>query len=353
MRANESFTPVVLTRHLQNEELFPVTRIYSLDRVSGAARFFNQASYRLRGYYSLFAAAAPDAKLIHAHFGHIGYKALGLARKLRVPLITTFYGYDVSALGRQASYRRRFARLFQEGQLFLAEGPCLARSLEELGCPREKIRIFHLGVDILPDRQGSAASLMPTGFSIEQIRVLFAATFTDKKGWPDALAAFAQAAREMPNLRLRLIGGGEDEARVTAVIRDLKIESRIDRSGYVNHGELLREMRASDIFLQPSRVAANGNTEGGAPVTLIDAQSVGLPICATMHADIPEVAPHDVSALLAPERDINAIAHNILRLATDRQLRQRLGAGGRAHVAAEYNWAIQGPRLAEIYKSVL
>jgi colanic acid/amylovoran biosynthesis glycosyltransferase len=112
-------------------------------------------------------------------------------------------------------------------------------------------------------------------------------------------------------------------------------------------------MRAADIFLQPSRTADNGNTEGGAPITLIDAQSVGLAICSTTHADIPEVAPHGVSALLSPERDPGALTQNLLKLATDRALRQRLGQGGRNHVSREYNWAIQGPRLAEIYRSLL
>src|SRR6185437_987328 len=149
------------------------------------------------------------------------------------------------------------------------------------------------------------------------------------KGWSDAIHAFALAAKRMPNLRLRLIGGGEDEARVTATIRDHAIESRVDRSGYVSHDELLREMINSDIFLQPSRTAANGNTEGGAPVTLIDAQSVRLPICATTHADIPEVSPHGVSALLATEGDVLPISENLVRLAQNRDLRLELGKRGR------------------------
>ncbi len=348
IRANAEFTPIVLARHKVNPEAFPVDKLYSMDELPAWQRALDELHFRTRGYSRFFAQRLQKPSLIHAHFGHIGFKALGLARRFNIPLITSFYGYDVSALGRNPRYRKRYAQLFAEGNLFLAEGPHLAKSLAELGCPREKIRVFHLGVDLIPidDR------IYTTRAADIGTRVLFAATFTEKKGWADALRAFARASRQV-QMRLRLIGGGEDEDLVTKAIRELGIESLVDRSGYVTHDELLREMMASDIFLQPSRTAANGNTEGGAPVTLIDAQSVKLAICATSHADIPEVAPHGVSSLLSPEGDVELLSENLLRLARDPQLRRQFGENGRARIEAEYNWSIQGPRLATIYKSCL
>ncbi len=355
IRSNPEFEPLVLSRHLVNPEKFPVENIVAIDQMPAASRKVDELIARLCGFSRFFEkgvlniqSTGKNVALIHAHFGHIGYKALGLAQRLNLPLITSFYGYDVSALGREPRYRKRFSRLFTEGTLFLAEGPHLAKSLEELGCPNEKIRIFHLGVDVVPlDKMKSTEHSRP------DIRVLFAATFTEKKGWADALHAFAQTAARVPQLRLRLIGGGEDEDKVTTTIRELGIEARVDRTSYVTHEQLLVEMQNSDIFLQPSRTAANGNTEGGAPVTLIDAQSMKLAICATTHADIPEVSPHGVSALLAPEGNIRQIGENLEKLALNAELRRELGNKGRTRVETEYNWAIQGPRLAKIYHSCI
>jgi colanic acid/amylovoran biosynthesis glycosyltransferase len=346
--ANEAFEPLVLTKQLMNLDLFKVKKIVSIDQLHPVEKLLNNASYRVRHYHPLFLKTCREnsAALIHAHFGHIGYKALGLKRKLGIPLVTTFYGYDVSALGRIPSYQRRFRELFRDGDLFLAEGPHLGRCLEALGCPPEKIRVFHLGVHV--DQYPCFARPEK-----ETVQVLFAATLTDKKGWSDALRSFQIAHLQFPNLRLRLIGAGEDEEKVSVVIKELGLADVVNRSGYVTHEVLLQEMLRADIFLQPSRTAANGNTEGGAPVTLIDAQATGLSICATEHADIPEVSPHRISALLSAEKDVSALARHLLELAQSPNLRRELGQAGRLRVEADYNWKTQGPRQAQLYRDLL
>src|SRR3712207_3904551 len=66
--------------------------------------------------------------LIHAHFGPDGATALFLARRLRVPLIVTFHGYDISesdeVAGRSFSAHRlylgRRGALQREGSRFIA-----------------------------------------------------------------------------------------------------------------------------------------------------------------------------------------------------------------------------------------
>ena len=71
----------------------------------------------------------------------------------------------------------------------LCEGPFMGDALVRLGCPREKIRIHHLGIEtdkivFVPRRWNSGTPL----------RVLIAATFTEKKGVPDALEALGRIA---------------------------------------------------------------------------------------------------------------------------------------------------------------
>lgn len=346
--ANHEFEHLVLAKRVLNLDQFKVKKIVALQTLPRLTRFWNEIIYRLFGHQPAFVRACQREKvaLIHAHFGHIGFKAIGLKQKLGVPLVTTFYGYDVSALGRIPSYRRRFEKLFQKGDLFLAEGPCLSAALVALGCPQEKIRVFHLGVHV--DQYEFQARP-----DHKQIRILFAATLTEKKGWSFAVKAFARAAKLNPDIRLRLIGEGEDEAALTQLIEKLGIGPRVERSGYVKHDQLIEEMLRADVFLQPSQTAKNGNTEGGAPVTLIDAQATGLAICATFHADIPEVSPHNVSALLSPENEIEFLSENLIRLCADHALRTRLGAAGRKRVEQDYNWKIQGERESQLYSSLL
>src|SRR5206468_3825224 len=86
--------------------------------------------------------------VIHAHFGQRGYAVLLIKRRLGVPLVTTFYGYDMSVLPQLPGWSARLARLFNEGDLFLCEGPCMRQKLIELGAPADKVRIQRIAIHI-------------------------------------------------------------------------------------------------------------------------------------------------------------------------------------------------------------
>ena len=86
------------------------------------------------------------------------------------------------------------------------------------------------------------------------------------------------------------------------------------------------------IFLSPSVTARDGDSEGGAPVSIIEAAATGMPVVASTHADIPEVVVDGESALLSPERDVDALAQNLERLVTEPHVWEPMGRRGRAHV---------------------
>ena len=63
----------------------------------------------------------------------------------------------------------------------------------------------------------------------------------------------------------------------------------------------------------------------GLPVTLMEATSVGLPIVATSVGGIPQILEDEVDALLVPPGDPGALVEAMTRLASDPELRERLG----------------------------
>ncbi|MCS4101407.1 glycosyltransferase involved in cell wall biosynthesis [Salinibacter ruber] len=67
------------------------------------------------------------------------------------------------------------------------------------------------------------------------------------------------------------------------------------------------------VLLTPSVEASDGNNEGGAPVTLIEAAATGMPIVSSWHCDIPDVLHHKKTGLLA-EEDTEQIAGHLERL---------------------------------------
>jgi colanic acid/amylovoran biosynthesis glycosyltransferase len=291
--------------------------------------------------------------LLHAHFGHTGWRWLPAARRLALPLVTSFYGWDISVLPRRPFWRGRYRQLFAAGARFLCEGPAMAHALESLGCPPEKIGIQRLGIDAR-GVEVRRRSLLPG----EPLSVLAAARFTEKKGLPDAIAAVALASREI-DVRLTVAGAAtarsdRREARLIAEAAQASgLGERLRFVGVLPHDALLALALRSHVLLQPSRTAANGDSEGGAPVTLVDVGATGLPAVATRHADIPEVVSDGASGLLAAERDVPALAAQLVRLAREPMLLPRLSEGAAARARGEFGVERCAASLRAHYESVV
>lgn len=331
--------------------LRPFTRSFqALSRVSSLQhkRYDRLLSGFYRYAWPILATTELQAwapRVIHAHFGDQATRSLGLKAATAAPMVTTFYGYDL-ALAREPFWRRQYARLFQQGELFLVEGRAMARKLAAIGCPPSKIRVQHLGVDLsrIPFKPRAPES---------PCRILISASFREKKGIPQALQAYAKVLAEHPGkLKLTVLGDGPLRDSIHALARELGLFDSIRWLGYQPHAVFLEEARRHHVFLHPSITASDGDTEGGAPVSILEAQASGLPVIATQHADIPEVTCPD-SAELVPERDIDALAAALARVALQPQRWAAMGEAGRRHVEAEYDARQQGLRLEALYESLI
>src|SRR5206468_10582768 len=100
------------------------------------------------------------------------------------------------------------------------------------------------------------------------------------------------ATASHPGPELRLIGDGELRSRIEALARELGIGDEVVFLGAQPHARFREELLRAHLFLSPSVTAADGDTEGGAPVGIIEASATGMPVVATRHADIPEVIRH-------------------------------------------------------------
>ena len=336
---SRKFRPLVLTDVVQNLSAFPVlcVRLIEQEELDG---FRRRLGHRFRAF--MHALDYPncfediiredDIPLLHAHFGPMGYHALGLKRRLKLPLITSFHGYDASAMFRQAGWQRAFNRLFREGDLFLVVGTQMADRLCSFGCPRAKIRVQHVGIDL--DRIPFRAREWP-GAGCEVV-LLYCGRLVEKKGVLDALLAFARVADRWKKLVFRIVGDGPLREVLKKAVQDLRLQSRVVLCGALSHGETLREMQQAHLFILPSAQAPDGDMEG-APVVLMEAQAAGLPVISTRHADIPEVVLEGKTGFLAPEYDTRALAACLETLLSHPDTWADMGRLGRLHVEQHYN----------------
>jgi glycosyltransferase involved in cell wall biosynthesis len=162
------------------------------------------------------------------------------------------------------------------------------------------------------------------------------------KAHDDLINAIAIAREKNKNLYCFIAGDGELEDELQEQARRLGIQEYVLLPGHIDHNELLACLKASDLYVMPSR------TEG-TPVALLEAAVFGKPIVASDVGGIPELVFNEEHALLVEVGNVSALAQAILRVAGDVTFAHRLGEQARARVEANFSLARQAQLTAESY----
>lgn len=294
------------------------------------------------------------ATVLHSHFGQVGWADVKLAKDAGLKHVTTFYGADVHQAARlDGRWYERYRHLFENVDRVLCEGPFMAESVIDLGCPEHKVMVHPLGVDL---ERHPFAFLPPS--PNELIRVLVAGTFRQKKGIPIAIEALNRVSEQSDvPFQLDLVGDATqkpgDQEEKSAIEKALsRATYPVTRHGFVDHERLRQLMNECHLMLSPSITAYDGDCEGGAPVTLIEAAAVGTPIVSTTHCDIPGVVTHQETGWLAPERDVGALAHHLEEAFRTTDAWEKMALQARAHVEQRFDAVKQGKALEAIYRSL-
>ncbi|MEE8422934.1 MAG: glycosyltransferase [Thermodesulfobacteriota bacterium] len=325
---------IVVARESANTDLFPWKDVSIHHSNISGPFFIPKVLLGLDTFWKFCYDIVKTRKVavLHAHFGHLGYQMLRLRRRTGLPLVTSFYGMDVSAIARKRRWQRNYRILFEEGDVFMVEGNHLKNSLVALRCPEEKIRIQHLGVEL---DQVPFISRVPKDDS--KVVILFCGRFIQKKGLIDALRAVREGHRCYPDLEFRLIGDGEKRPQVEEFIKTNGMESYVRLLGMQPYSVVREELEKADIFIHPSLTAGDGETEGGAPTILLDAQASGLPVLSTLHCDIPEYVLDGKSGFLVQEKDWEALSDRLIYLLKNQDIWEKMGKAGRKHIEDHYD----------------
>ncbi len=349
----------VVCERTANLDQFHVDNIHSLERLGSLVATWDRTlrKLRLRRHLAFFEQVARRVRpqIVHSHFGNVGWVNRGVVRALRAKHVVTFYGQDVNRLPNAFPvWRARYRELFADVDRVLCEGKHMAGCIVALGCPEEKIRIHHLGIKV------DAIPFVPRRwFSGEPLRVLIAASFVEKKGIPYAIEALARLARDVP-VALTIVGDARPEPasraekrRILATLERTGLLAKTRLLGYQPHAMLLREAYAHHLYMQASITATDGDTEGGAPISLIEMLATGMPVVSTVHCDIPDAIGTELASWLAPERNANALEAITRRVLAQAPDWGALVAQGRDHIAREYDCRRQAVRLLANYREVL
>jgi colanic acid/amylovoran biosynthesis glycosyltransferase len=255
----------------------------------------------------------------------------------------------MSRLIQQKKWQERYRILFDKGDIFLVEGLYMKSALLKLGCPQEKIQIQRIAIPLdkinfLPRRPKR---------NNEKVILIFSGRFVEKKGLLYALKAVEKVKEDGRNIEFRVIGNGILKAEIERFIQIHRMGDYARLLGFLPYENYLKEMQKADIFILPSITAADGDSEGGAPTVILEAQAMGMPIISTYHGDIPNVVIPGKSALLSEEKNIGQLATNIAYLLDNQQIWETMGCCGREFVENYHDIRLEAERLEDKYRFII
>ena len=185
-------------------------------------------------------------------------------------------------------------------------------------------RMYH-GVDhaLFHPTQRALAVGAPLIVSVGRLRA--------KKGLDNLIDACALLRQRGQAFACEIVGYGEEQARLQAQIDRLGLTDQVRLVGKLAREQVIERYAHAAVYVQPSRIAADGDRDG-IPNVLLEAMAMGLPVVASRVSGIPELVGDGDNGLLVEADQPAALADAITRLLKQPALCASLGCRARATV---------------------
>jgi glycosyltransferase involved in cell wall biosynthesis len=278
--------------------------------------------------------AREHVTVVNPHFPNLESLHFAFLKKLRLfrgRLVLSFHGSDYYwALASRGFERRAWRYLLRSADSIVACSNDLRRKLCEFEpSVAQRICTIPNGIDF--DQFESEATTHTEDSGLGSF-ILSVGTFERQKGQDLLVNAFARVRRELPAIRLVMIGrtgAALDDLR--SMIADAGLGESVTLIENLTHAQVVPWMQQASVFVLPSRREAFG-------IVLLEAAACRKPVVASRVGGIPEVIEDGRTGLLVPPEDVQALADAILRIYREPGEASRLAQNLHDHVKSSFTW---------------
>lgn len=273
--------------------------------------------------------------VVLAEYGNTGAAVVEICRKLKLPLLVHFHGYDASveSVLKDCGY---YKDLFQYAKyIFIVSAPMKERLLS-LGCPPEKL---------VYNPYGPHESFFDVHLNAPGKKFISLGRFVNKKAPYYSILAFKKVMEKHPDAELIMGGNGVLWEMCYNLVKYYNLQENIKLPGVVSPEEFKNHLADSLAFVQHSVIAMDGDMEG-MPVAILEANAAGVPVIATKHAGIPEVIIHRENGFLIDEHDVASMANYITELIEKPWLAKEMGLKGKEIIQKDFTMSMHINRIS-------
>lgn len=238
-------------------------------------------------------------------------------------------------------YPRLIERALAAGAVVHTPSHFVAEEVREhFSAPRDQVVAIHSGVPMLPPADPTA---VPAGVDLSRPYVLSVGTAEPRKDLPGLVAAFSQAAAELPDLQLVLVGpDGWGSDALGAEIARSEARSRIVTTGFVSDAALA-------ALIESARALAYPSIYEGFGFPPLQAMAAGVPVVTTSAGALRETCGG--AALMVDPGDRDGLAAGLVAAVADEARRSILITAGQTRVG-DFTWSEAAIAMASLYRRV-
>jgi glycosyltransferase involved in cell wall biosynthesis len=234
---------------------------------------------------------------------------------LETNLLIASYVYTMERLAVALYKRRRIP--------FIVGSPSTERELLEAGFRRDDIALVNYGVDhSMHNLEGASKSATPL--------IGYFGRLKKYKSVEQLLQALPSVVARVPQLKVLIIGEGDDRPRLEAIARELHLQHVVEFLGFVSE-ETKKEL------LQKMWFKVTTSSKEGWGLTVLEANACGTPVIASNVEGLRDAVRDGETGLLYEFGNVADLTEKIIQLITDGELRSRLTTNAIAW-ATTFDW---------------
>jgi len=309
-------------------------------------------------------AIAADVYEAHTASGYGLSKALK-EQGIKKPFVHTVHGvladeYEQAQKSGYKSFRERVAnRLLHrlaEWELETAQNATLIVTISQYSLERikqyynvdaAKIRIVPNGVNPEKFKPSDDQPAVKRQFGLgDEPCVLFVGSLIPRKGLPFLVEAAKKIVKEYMETKFIIVGEGPLRNQLQIKLEAANLSGNFRFLGNLKDDTLSAVYNCSDVFALPSNQEGQG-------IVLLEAQASAKPVVAFDVGGVNEAVRNGETGLLVKWGRTDKLADAIMKLLSDKALREKMGAEGRRFVAENFTWDICAQKMLNVYREAL
>jgi len=320
--------------NLPDKELFihdrvKITRMFSLPYPTGTNQGRLMIPTGLRSI--ILKRFKPD--LIHTHqLAGVGLEALIDSKILKIPMIGTnhtpiseFVKYTpIKAIWFQKLAQKYDVWYFNHCQFVSSPSNPVLDEMRTLGFNKPSHPVSNpLELDLFKKEYDKKTLKKELDFS--DFTLLYCGRLASEKHVDLIIKAAAELRKVIPEIQVVLSGTGSEKENLIKLAKDLGISDKVKISGYIeNKEDFIKLYKASEVFL----MLGTAETQS---IVMMQAMASGLPVIGVRAWGLVDYI-YDQNGILIEPNDLKALTEKILYLYKNKNVREKLGDGGRVFV---------------------